>query len=451
MEKLGTTSRPASRAPSEETVHNVPSPADATIAPVPFSAQFLDKTPEAAAARAIYLKTVFGGVGALVVVIFAVFSIYWGSVWSTPHHSLPGWIVDFDGGAVGQSVSNALISINAGTSGIAWQVVPASQFPGGISQLQNAIVQEKTWYAVTINSGATTSLSAAVSAVDASYNSSLAITFMGSEARNENIYRPHGRIVTGQLDAITLQLTLQFLKNISSSANVGTLLSTAPELVARPIYYTVDNLRPFDVPVASAVTFVGLIYLLILSFFIVMVSTAAREISGLEKNLTLGSLVRVRIVTSFVAYFFIALFYTLLSRAFQLPFDRHFGSAGLVIFWMLNWMGMLACGLALEAVITLLTARFVPFFLIIFIITNVSVSVFPLAVLPHIYRYGYAFPFYNISRAVRSIVFRTKNDVGMNFGILIAWVALSCITLPLIQWFMRRRLVAAQAKTPTQT
>jgi hypothetical protein len=36
------------------------------------------------------------------------------------------------------------------------------------------------------------------------------------------------------------------------------------------------------------------------------------------------------------------LFYTLLSRAFQLPFDRNFGSAGLVIFWMLNWIGMLA-------------------------------------------------------------------------------------------------------------
>jgi hypothetical protein len=71
-------------------------------------------------------------------------------------------------------------------------------------QLQNAIVQEKTWYAVasefiplsawesnqptvSVNSGASATLSAAVSAVDASYNSSRAITFMGSEARNENI------------------------------------------------------------------------------------------------------------------------------------------------------------------------------------------------------------------------------------------------------------------------
>ncbi|KAJ7347373.1 hypothetical protein DFH08DRAFT_159896 [Mycena albidolilacea] len=446
MEKLTRTPSPV---PSEATVHEV-FPSEVTISSAPFSGQFLDKSPQAAAARAIYLKTVFGGVGALAVVIFAVFSIYWGSLWSTPHHTLPGWIVDFDGGAVGQSICSTLSSTAPGSNGIAWQVVSASRFPQGISQLQNAIVQEKTWYAVAINSGASATLSAAVSAVDASYNSSLAITFMGSEARNENIYRVHSRIVAAHLDAITHQFTLQFVKNMSSSANVANLLSTTPQLVARPIYYTIDNLRPFDVPVASAVTFVGLIYLVILSLFIVMVSAAARQVSALENGLTLGSLIRVRIATSFVAYFFISLFYTLLSRAFQLPFDRNFGSAGLIIFWMLNWVGMLACGLALEAMITLLTARFIPFFLILWIISNVSVAVFPLQVLPHLYRYGYVFPFYNISRAVRSIVFRTKNDVGMNFGILLAWVVLSCITIPLFQWFVRRRAAAAQAKTTVQ-
>jgi hypothetical protein len=37
-----------------------------------------------------------------------------------------------------------------------------------------------------------------------------------------------------------------------------------------------------------------------------MVSNAAREISGLDKRLTLGSLVTVRITTSVVAYFFIS-------------------------------------------------------------------------------------------------------------------------------------------------
>lgn len=40
---------------------------------------------------------------------------------------------------------------------------------------------------------------------------------------------------------------------------------------------------------------------------------------------------------------------------------------------------------------------------------NVSVCAFPIEVLPHFYRYGYAMPFYNVSRAMRTIVFGTKN------------------------------------------
>ncbi|KAJ7268140.1 hypothetical protein B0H12DRAFT_1178979 [Mycena haematopus] len=430
------------RTDSQETV-NTPEPSKPPSESRHFLARFTDKSPEAATARSIYLKTLCGGVAGLSVAIFAVFSIYWASVWSSPHHTLPGWIVDFDGGAVGQFVSGALSAMDPGTNGVAWEVVNASRFPGGITQLENAIVEEKAWYAITINSGATANLAAAFSAADASsYNGSLAITFMGNEARNELIFPIHSALATKQLDAVALQFALHFLQNnVSTSANAVSILSKAPQLAAQPIYFTLNNLRPFDVPVASAVTFVGLIYLLILSFFIVVVSNGAREAAGLNHFLTLGSLIRVRLVSSIVAYFFISIFYTLLSRAFQLPFDRRFGDSGLVIFWMLNWAGMLACGLALEAMITLLTVRFIPFFLLLWIISNVAVAEYPLQVLPHIYRYGFAFPFYNISRAVRAIVFRTKNDVGMNFGIILAWVVLSCVTLPLFQWWTRRRLV----------
>ncbi|KAF7310322.1 DUF3533 domain-containing protein [Mycena indigotica] len=414
-------------------------------APRPFSGRFRDKTPAAAEARKVYIRTVFGGMFAICLVIFVVFSIYWGSVWRTPRHPLLGWVVDFDGGAVGQAVSNALGAIPSGRGGVRWTVVPASRFPGGIAQLQDEIVDEKAWYAVTINRGATTNLSAAVAAVDAAYNSSSAITFFGSEARNENIYRIHYRVVTAQLDAITFQFNLGFLRNMSSANNLPQLLSTAPALVSRPVYFTSVNLRPFDVPVASAVTFVGLIYLLILAFFIVNVSAAARQVSTLENTLTLRSLVTVRLMTSVFAYFFVALFYTLLSRAFQLPFDRHYGRAGFVIFWMLNFIGMLACGLALEAALTLLTIHFVPFFLIFWIICNVSTCVFPIATLPHIYRYGYVFPFYNIARAVRSIVFGTKNQLGVNFAVLFVWTLISFISIPIFQWWARRGAARAAA------
>jgi hypothetical protein len=96
-------------------------------------------------------------------------------------------------------------------------------------------------------------------------------------------------------------------------------------------------------------------------------------------------------------------------------------------------------GLALEAMATILTMRFVPFFLLVWIITNVSVAALPIEVLPHIYRYGYAMPFYNVSKGVRNILFGTHNVLGYTFGVLIAWVLLSCVTIAVSQWFVHWR------------
>lgn len=93
--------------------------------------------------------------------------------------------------------------------------------------------------------------------------------------------------------------------------------------------------------------------------------------------------------------------------------------------------------------ITILTVRGIPFFMILWIISDVSVCFLPIEVMPHIFRYGYAAPFYNVSRAVRTIIFGTKNDLGLNFGVLLAWVVISMITLPLFQWYTRRGKDAA--------
>ncbi|KAJ6593148.1 hypothetical protein B0H19DRAFT_1089196 [Mycena capillaripes] len=427
--------------------HASSSPSSTSNPERPFSAQFLDKSPALSAARALYLKTLVAGVTVLGIIVFGVCAIYWGSLRSIPEHNVAGWIVDYDGGFVGQEVVATLSAISSGSNGIAWEVIDAAQFPEGLSQVENAIVEEKAWVAIAINAGASSNLSLALSEVDASYNSSLAITFISSEARNEleyrNIIRP---LVSSQLEKTTRAFALEFARNISRTSDTAALLSSAPQIITEPISYSLNNVRPFDVTVATAVTFAGLVYLLILSFFLVLLSNGARLASGLERRLTLGSLIRVRLITCFVACFFVTLFYTLLSRGFHLPFDRRFGNAGFVLFWMINWMGMLACGLALESLATILTVRFIPLFLIFWIVSNMSVAGYPLEVLSHVYKFGYAYPFFNMSRAVRTIVFGTKDNLGMNFGILIAWVVLSCITLPLFQWWMRRRVVAAQAQ-----
>ena len=75
-------------------------------------------------------------------------------------------------------------------------------------------------------------------------------------------------------------------------------------------------------------------------------------------------------------------------------------------------------------------------------------------------------PFYNVGRVVRTvsgrgrpttlvsirlydmlslyqIIFDTKNEIGMNLGILLGWIGLSFITIPLATWLARRKSVNA--------
>lgn len=163
---------------------------------------------------------------------------------------------------------------------------------------------------------------------------------------------------------------------------------------------------------------------------------------------------------------------------------RRFGAAGFVLFWMLNWAGMLSVGLALEAMLTLLTMKGVPFFMILLIIS----ALIPLSSTLRGYRGSRISPsqamslcasclsmYYLVyidtatpsrfitspalcepfSSAPKTIVSDSPSNVldlfqiltyallvGLNFGVLIAWTAISCITLPFFQWFMRRKHIS---------
>jgi len=57
-----------------------------------------------------------------------------------------------------------------------------------------------------------------------------------------------------------------------------TNLAQAPTTVSQPVSYTLFNLRPYNQPVAAAITLVGLIYMLIFAFIITMTNNAVREI-----------------------------------------------------------------------------------------------------------------------------------------------------------------------------
>ena len=72
--------------------------------------------------------------------------------------------------------------------------------------------------------------------------------------------------IVAVLDSVTESFNTQYISSIpGKSSYLATLLVNAPAPVSQPTSYTIANIRPFDTPVASAVEFVGLIYLLIIS------------------------------------------------------------------------------------------------------------------------------------------------------------------------------------------
>ncbi|KZT22868.1 hypothetical protein NEOLEDRAFT_1157587 [Neolentinus lepideus HHB14362 ss-1] len=403
-----------------------------------FSYRFWDEDPVLAQSRAMYLKVVVGGIVMITLTIWSMLPIYWGASWKpgVQLHKLHGWIVDFDGGMVGQAVTQAFSSATGLPTQITWQTIDPARFPNGVSDVYS--------FCFVVIPNATHTLQQAVASRDSSYNGSLIITAYGTEARNENGYRAFlSPITQGILQQVSLRFALQFTQQLASSGvNITSLAAIAPSTIVQPIGYTMDNVRPFDVPVASAVDLVGLIYLIILSFIASMINCAAREtVSGIDRLLTLRSLLLVRVLSPLAMYFFISLSYSLVSLAFQVPFSRTLAHAGFFVYWMLSWMSMSALGLACESILTLLTQRFIAFFLFPWIISNVSVCSLPIEALPGVFRYGYAVPFYNVSKAVRTIVFGTKNELGLNFGVQFAWISVSCITLTLFQIWRRRRMV----------
>lgn len=415
----------------------------------PFSHNILEHDPQSRTALRIYFKILLMITVLITLTIWGILSIYWGANWRflTGIHKMNGWIVDFDGGPIGATVTQAFLNNTGRKDQIDWYTVPASMFTNGESDVADAIINEKAWAAVTIHSGASDRLAAALAARDGSgYDNQVASAY-AVEARNENSYV---FFVQPQIQAPLEQAVVAYpqVQAARLGSQLGGLVTTAPNLVFAPVNYTIVNLRPFDIQAGTAIDFVGLIYMLILSFIAALGNFNARVlVSGLDRRLKLSQLILLRIAVPVVIYFWLSLAYALLSIYFHVPFDRRFGHAGFVIFWMLSWCAMLALGLAIEAMITLLTLRFIPFFLVPWIITNVSVVFFPIEILPTIFRYGYAMPFYNVSRAVRTILFSTRDQVGLNFGVLIAWIAVSLVTIPLAQAHVRRKQVREWRRT----
>ncbi|WWC65253.1 uncharacterized protein I303_107870 [Kwoniella dejecticola CBS 10117] len=408
-----------------------------------------------------WAKLTFMTFGLITVFMFLFLSIYFGSYFKqiprATHFSIE--VLDLDSAAspstaahpaiLGPAMNLAISNSQATEPHLGWYGADAStvqQFrltPGGqgldpYAYAEEKVLNQDVWGVLIINSNATSGVWDGLTQ-GTMWEPTGAMTFLYEESRNfyaanQYVSRLASMIMTtgGNSAATTLASQILSLSNASEVLTTG----SGAIAVSAPFSYNLHNLRPFDQLAGIASTTVGTVYLIIFTFLI-SITWNNQGLPLIQDQLTLSSEILVKLLVPFVAYFWLSLHYSLVSLAFLINFTREFGRGGFVLYWMADWITMSALGFVMETMFLWL-GPFFPFFLIFWVILNVTTAFLDLSDMATFYRYGYFTPVWNLVDMAKCIIFGTKNHVVQNFAVNLGWLVVWMTLLSITVIYQRR-------------
>jgi hypothetical protein len=398
--------------------------------------------------------------------ILAVLSIYWGVLYGLEGKlsRLTVAVVSFDGQGfgdtnpiIGDAVTQAAEQQAMLTYGVlGYRVEDPAEYDNDPMGVRLAVYNEHAWAAIIVNANASYLLQEAVARGNETYDPTGAIQVVFVQARDETTTSNY---ILPQLNQFMTQLQAQFGQQwisqvLSDDALDAGTYNRAPQALNPAIGASMYNLRPFTPPQAAPAVSIGLIYLIIISFFTFSFYLPIHQqflVPTDHPPLHFYQLIFWRLFATSLAYVFLSLAYSLLSLAFQIPFSNTAphpptsvvnnadvaGHATFVVYWCLNFVGMYALGLASENVAMVIGQPWAALWLIFWVITNVASSFYALPLAPDFYRYGYAWPLHHVVEGSRTILFDTHSRLGLNFGVLVAWGAVNTVAFVPCAIFMR--------------
>ncbi|KAJ5481634.1 hypothetical protein N7475_000446 [Penicillium sp. IBT 31633x] len=354
----------------------------------------------------------------LCVFVLTILSLFWAVQFNVEKKmsALTVWVVAFDGQVdpyrsadpiVGPMVINTTLElIESSGSSLGDQINSPADFQNDPMAVRQAVYDEHAYAAIIVNSNATALLNAAISQGNTSYNPSGAVLLVTLSARDPMTYSNYIMPAVDQFKGAVLSkfgsTWVKFLIDKSF-----TTLSIVPQAVNPGIGFTTLDLRTFGPAVATPAITIGLIYLIIIAFFTFpfLMPIHLQYFGGSLSTLKMSHWVMWRILSNTGAYFFLSLFYSLVSLAFQIPLSNPsvpgvvparnangYGSTSFMVYWMLNWVGMSALGFPCENIAMVLGFPWSSLFLIFWVISNVATGFYPLDLAPKFFHWGYAWP-----------------------------------------------------------
>lgn len=222
----------------------------------------------------------------LMAFIIGTLSIYWGAFNHVERNlsSLVVYVVDFDGQTapfnesgvepvVGpQIVQLAQQMVESSTSNLGYGSLPPSDFNYDPLEVRRSVYNWDAWAAIIINPNATAMLYSAVQNGNASYDPMGACQLIYIQARDETNWSNYmfpllSQLLTQATSMVGQTWARQILQEASSNQTLLDGMAQAPQALSPAIGFSMFNLRPFYPYVATPAVSIGLIYLIIVSFF----------------------------------------------------------------------------------------------------------------------------------------------------------------------------------------
>ncbi|KAK2028782.1 MNNG and nitrosoguanidine resistance protein [Colletotrichum zoysiae] len=412
--------------------------------------------------------------------MFLILCLYWGIVFRINENlpSLVCFVVDFDGQVapydnieplVGPMVTNlANETLRSPIPSIGYQIRTAREFGFDPLKVREAVYHFEAWSAVIVNPNATALLREAVAIGNSSYDPTGAVQVITISGRDSFMTYSY---ILPSLTTFTSDLMKRFGTTwadmlMANDTITKEKLRQAASAVNPGVSPLMLDLRPFGPPAAiPAVTF-GLSFLIAhLGFTYYLADDIKLIVPEGHPPVHYWHYVIRRWLSLMAAYFFVSLTYCLISLVFQVPFSNPpaspvevaenpnaYGKASFVVFWLLNFLGMAALGMACENMAMLLGPRWVGLWLTFWTLTNTLTGFWPPDIAPGFYSWAYAWPYHHVIEGSRQILFDLHSRIGLNFGVLIAWVCVNTLLFVpacyIMRWKDEKEIRKKETKLP---
>lgn len=383
--------------------------------------------------------------------VIAILSIYWGATYKRSHYMFKVSVlavIQDESDLIETTMSAILPALIAGIP-CTWHIFSAAQFSDRYNvpadridgKVRSLIHDEKYWMALNVRANATDALYDSLTGGSTPFNST--DYFQGIYESGRDPATVSSAIVPNMRQLETIYgsyLRDDYLPSLFG--NLTDSISSERIMAASHLKFNYIDQRPFYDAQILAPLQVGLIYCLLLTFF--QLSLFGPLHGEMAKILKPKHMILYRIGIAWLTYFFLSLFFCAVSAIFQIDFTKAFGRGGFIVYWMSTWLLMMALGGANENMISLIITfgpQYLGFWLMTWIVLNISCSFYPLVLNNQFYRYGYAMPIHN-GVDIYKVIFLdlSKHKMGRNYGILVAWVALNTALLPFVLKTVGKRM-----------